>query len=1200
MTHASDPSRTRPALAWRAFGAIGAAALLFGAAVPASAQAPAGGAKAVTLPLKEARSETFTTTTGTWLSLDVSPDGSTIVFDMLGDLYSLPISGGKARRITSGMAYDMQPRYSPDGSRIVFVSDRSGGDNVWHMKADGSDTLQLTTGNDNLYVSPEFTPDGKYVVASKSGGLGGTAKLWMYHLDGGRGLPLTAEPAPPASLKMVGAAFGKDPRYMWFAARSGDWQYNAIGAQYQLYVWDKENGRTSQMTTRFGSGVRPALSPDGTYLVYATRFETKTGLRIRNLQTQEEKWLAFPVQRDDMESRAPMDGYPGYSFMPDSRSVVVSYGGEIWRVPVDGAAAAKIPMEVEVRLAMGPEVKFAYSIDTAPDFTARQIRDISPSPNGAQLAFVALDRVYVMDMPSGTPRRVSSDTVGEFYPVWAPDGSALAYVTWHDAMGGAIHRATKAGANWRVSALTTGSSLYSELAWSPAGDRIVAVRAAARELQEAGGAFFGPAAAEFVWLPANGGALTRIMPTGGLGTPHFTRDAARIFAYGGGGLQSFRWDGTDLKTHLKVTGPVPPGGGASGLDADLVARVAQQWIGGRAARPIGYDASLSGNAWDPSLGMQRVQQSAMHLDDDQEPTPPRPRPASLVLMAPTGDQALAVVDMDIYTVTVPETGKDAPTVNVASPASAAVPVSKLNTIGGEFPAWANDGRHVMWALGNAMWTYDMDRAKVVADSLKADGLRVAAIRADTTKKDSLARADSIAKADTTTKEKPGYKAVERRIAVSAERDQPRGVLVLRGGKAITMKGNEIIENADIVVRDRSIIAIGARGSVPIPDGATIMDVTGKVIMPGMVDTHYHPQWLTPQLHNTQTWQYLATLAYGTTTTRDPQTATTDFLSYSDQVESGHMIGPRIYTTGPGVFSAEPIRDLDHARDVLSRYAKYYDTKTLKMYMSGNRQQRQWIIMAAKELGIMPTTEGGLDSKLNLTHGIDGYPGIEHTLPITPKFADVYGWYKATQVTNSPTLIVEYGGPFGEGWFYQTEDLLGDTKLRHFTHPVDFDGKVRRRGAGNAPGPAGFAVKEEYAMWQHAEDLAKTVAAGGRVGIGSHGQLQGLGMHWELWLVQSGGMSTHDALKAATIVGAEAIGLGASVGSLEAGKFADLLVLDADPLVNIRNSNTVSKVMVNGRMYDGNTLDEVYPRQRTLLRQPWAYEVPVAKSGVTGR
>ncbi|MFP5354143.1 MAG: hypothetical protein ACLGIK_03170 [Gemmatimonadota bacterium] len=581
--------------------------------VPVLAQggSAAAGAAATTLPLKSARTHTFTTTKGTWISLDVSPDGQQIVFDLLGDLYTLPISGGKATRLTSGMAYDAQPRFSPDGKQVVFVSDRSGGDNVWIMSLDGKDTTQVTKGNTSGYVSPEWTPDGKYVVASKSGALFGTAKLWMYNVDGGSGVALTSQPAPPPALKMLGAAFGRDPRYLWFGALMGDWQYNALGPQYQLYVWDRETGRTSQMTTRFGSAFRPALSPDGKYLVYAARFETKTGLRLRNLETQQEDWLAYPVQRDETESRAPMDAYPGYSFTPDSKAIVVSYGGEIWRVPVDKSAPARIPFEAEVKLEMGPEVKFAWRVDTASAMTARQVRDIAPSPDGTKLAFSALDRVYVMSLPDGTPQRVSKADVGEFGPAWSPDSKSLAWVTWSDAQGGGLVRASwDARTGWSTQQLSNGV-LYADLAWAPAGDRIVAMRAAAREMQEAGGAFFGPAAADLVWFPAAGGAPTVIMPSGGMGSPHFTANPDRIFAYSGrDGLVSFRWDGTDLKTHLKVTGPMPPGaGGMPSLDAGLDAKVARQWIGGRAARPISMEGHQS------------------HLGDDLEPTPPGPPPA---------------------------------------------------------------------------------------------------------------------------------------------------------------------------------------------------------------------------------------------------------------------------------------------------------------------------------------------------------------------------------------------------------------------------------------------------------------------------------------------------------------------------------------------------------------------------------------------
>jgi hypothetical protein len=377
----------------------------------------------------------------------------------------------------------------------------------------------------------------------------------------------------------------------------------------------------------------------------------------------------------------------------------------------------------------------------------------------------------------------------------------------------------------------------------------------------------------------------------------------------------------------------------------------------------------------------------------------------------------------------------------------------------------------------------------------------------------------------------------------------------------------------------------------------VIDMSGKTITPGFVDTHYHAQWLIPDIHVSQVWQYIATLAYGVTTTRDPQTGSTDVLTYGDRVETGEMVGPRIYSTGPGVLWFEPPKDLDHAKNILKRYASYFDTKTLKMYMTGNRQQRQWIIMAAKENNIMPTTEGGLDFKLDMTHALDGYAGIEHALPIAPLYEDVTQMIAKVGVVNSPTLIVSYGGPFGEDYFYNHENPWEDPKLRRFTPHDHLYAKTSRRGAGIGPGPGGFFRKDQFVFPLHAKSMKDIVAAGGMVGIGAHGQIHGIGFHWETWMMASGGMSNHDVLKAATLFGAEAIGMGGEIGTLEAGKFADLVVMAKNPLDDIRNTNTITHVMKGGRLYNGDTMDEEWPRQRKLPKYYWQNNTPVTNAGI---
>jgi hypothetical protein len=263
--------------------------------------------------------------------------------------------------------------------------------------------------------------------------------------------------------------------------------------------------------------------------------------------------------------------------------------------------------------------------------------------------------------------------------------------------------------------------------------------------------------------------------------------------------------------------------------------------------------------------------------------------------------------------------------------------------------------------------------------------------------------------------------------------------------------------------------------------------------------------------------------------------------------------------------------------VLKRYKDHYGVRNLKAYLAGNREQRQWIVQAARELQLMPTTEGGLDMMMNMTHALDGFSGNEHNFPVLELYQDVVQLIARSQISYTPTLLVNFGGPFAENYFYTRENPHRDPKLRRFMPANAIASRTLRTQ---------WFLEEEFVFPRLAAQAAKIIRAGGRVGVGAHGQLQGLGYHWEMWALASGGLTPMEVLTAATRHGAEIIGVAQDIGTVAAGKLADLVILSEDPRVDIRNTTAIDYVVKNGEVFAADTLDKVWPEAQPLPEQWW--------------
>jgi len=1025
----------------------------------------------------------FTTDEGTWMNLDVSPDGKHVVFDLLGNIYIIPVTGGDATPLRMNQAYEIQPRFTPDGRHISFTSDAGNGDNIWVMDLDGENARQITKEDFRLLNNAVWTPDGDYFIARKhftSTRSLGAGELWMYHKTGGAGIQLVARPNDQQDL---GQPFiSPCGRYIYYSQDvypGGFFQYNK-DPNSQIYVinrYDRETGEISRITGGPGGAISPTLSPDGSKMAFVRRVRTKSVMFIRELETGREYPVYDNLSKDQQEAWAIFGPYPNFNWTPDSKNLIFWAQGKIKKLNLDSLEAQIIPFSAEITYTLADAVRYEYN--PAPDeFTINVIRHATTSPDGKLLIFNAAGYLWKKELPNGKPSRLTQSPDFEFEPAFSPDGRTLAYVTWSDTETGTLRTLDLTRRNAVPRTITTQKGIYREPSFSPDGKTIVFRRESGNNHQ----GFSYTVNPGIYVMPVSGGEKRFVSRAGS--EPRFNAKGDRIFYLGGRYLgreyRSMDLNGQDHRTHFKST-------------------YANNFVPSPDNRWVAFNELFK-----------------------------------------------------VYIAPMPLAGTDI----TLSANTRAIPVTHVAKDAGINLHWSSDSKALNWTLGEEYFSVKLEDAFEFLRTENRDD-----------------------------KELPLGENQGIRIGLTLESDKPQGVLVLTNARILTMDAEStVIENGTLIIRENRIEAIGKSSEINIPSGAYVLDAEGKTIMPGMVDVHAHIGNFRDGLSPQQQWEYFANLAYGVTTVHDPSSNTEMIYTQSEMVRAGHLIGPRIFSTGRILYGADGdfkavINSLDDARSALRRTAAY-GAISVKSYNQPRRDQRQMVLQAAREMGILVVPEGGSTFTHNMSMIIDGHTGIEHNIPVYPLYNDVISLWSATEVGYTPTFVVNYGSVSGEYYWYQNTKVWEKERLLTFTPRSIVDSRSRHRT---------MIPDEEY---QHGHILTSASAKklydeGVITNMGSHGQLQGLAAHWETWMFYQGGMTPMEALRTATINGARYIGMDNYIGSLEVGKLADVIVIDGNPLENMFDTENVVFTILNGRLFDASTMNEI--GNQTKERKPFWWE-----------
>lgn len=720
---------------------------------------------------------------GTWLSLDVSPDGQTIAFDLLGDIYTMPITGGPATNIASGLPWEIQPRFSPDGSMIAFTSDRAGGDNIWIMNTDGSNRRQVTNESFRLLNNPTWHPSGDFIAARKhytTSRSAGAGEIWMYHISGGSGVQLVERPSEAFQKELGEPIFSPDGSYVYYTQNitSGSTFIYAQDSNTDLFNilrYELETGEITTAVSGAGGSVRPAPSPDGNFMAFVRRDRLQSQLWVKDLRSGEERMIYDDLDRDNQETWGVYGMYPNMDWTPDGNSIVFWSGGHINRINVASGESQIIPFEIDdSREVIDPP---RPQTDVAPaTFETRMPRFANVSPDGSQVVFETLGRLYIANTSGGDPRPLTGNdgSYRELFPSWSRDGRSIVFATWDDEDLGSIRTVNTNGRSERT--VTSEPGHYRRPVFSPDGRTIVFEKGSggyltAREWSETTGIFA---------VPASGGEMRRITDSGS--EPQFGASNSRLFltSFEGGQnrLVSVDMNGQDQRVHAQ---------------SDMIADYRVSPDGRYLAFRENYDAYVM-------------------------PMPPGPQEVS------------------------------------AGMSASALPVVEVSLNGATYLSWSGGSDSLHWTMGPVLYSAAIN--DVIPHGPAAED-----------------------------EEREPFSPPEtgRSLAITVTTDVPTSVVALTGARIVTMSNEDggIIENGVVVVEGNRIVAVGSADEVEIPGGAQTVDVTGRTIIPGLIDAHAHGPQGTDGIIPEENWSTLAHLAFGVTTIFDPSSSASHIFVAGD-------------------------------------------------------------------------------------------------------------------------------------------------------------------------------------------------------------------------------------------------------------------------------------------------------------------------------